>query len=176
MGGTALSKEPFEDVYNKFYIPIYKFFMKRLFFKEICEDLTSDVFYSCFVNYDKFDPAKASIKTWLYIVANNKLKNYYRDNKDILSLDDLDNPIDLPDTTDMEGAVFLSQMKAHLLKAMESIPEKERDVINLRYKSNLTSKEIAAKMNTTSGNVRVMLTRALKKIANYFDANGIKWG
>lgn len=40
-----------------------------------------DTFAVCFQKFDSFDPAKASFGTWLYAIANNKLKNYYRDHK-----------------------------------------------------------------------------------------------
>ena len=158
-------------------MPVYRYFMKRLASKELCEDLTSDVFYSCLKKYDSYDPAKATVATWIYSVANNKLKNYYRDRKEHISIDDEDVLITLPDNTDMEEAVFLTQMKDHLKKALESdsISEKERNIIKLKYFSELTSGEIAEQIGTTAGNVRVMLTRAMSKLANYFEENGIRW-
>jgi len=165
----------FEDVYNRYYLTVYRYFMKRLGNKEVCEDLTSDVFYSCLKKYDTYDPSKAGIVTWIYTVANNKLKNYYRDRKMHVSIDDTEITGDLPDGTDMDRAVYLTQMKEYLTEALSMLPDRERTIVNLKYFSGLTSEEIAHQVDATAGNVRVILTRVCKKLAVYFDENGIKW-
>ncbi|MCL1918267.1 MAG: sigma-70 family RNA polymerase sigma factor [Peptococcaceae bacterium] len=176
-GSTQEDLRSFEAIYNHFYVPVYRFFTKRLVSKELCEDLTNDVFYSCLKNYDRYDPAKATVATWVYSIANNRIKNYYRDKKDYILTDDTDVFMGLPNgiDTDMDGAVFLSQMKTHLTAALGSLTDKERSIVMLRYYSDLTSDEIACKTGTTSGNVRVILTRTLRKLENYFKENGIRW-
>ena len=169
--------EEFEAIYNRYCMRVYSFFAKRLAIKEVCEDLTSDVFYSCFKKYDSYDPSKASVATWIFSVANNKLKNYYRDKKEHVSIDDEEIIINLSSSSDMETAVYLTQMKAHLKAALESesISDRERTIVQLRFNSGLTSEEIAMQVGTTAGNVRVILNRTLKKLAEYFRDNGIRW-
>lgn len=165
----------FEDVYNSYYIPVYRYFMKRLGNKESCEDLTGDVFYSCLKSYGSYDPSKSKISTWIYTIASNKLKNYYRDKKEHVSIDGTEAISALPDGTDMDKAVYITQMKEHLTAAFCVLSERERTVVKLKYFSGLTSEEAALQAGTTSGNIRVILTRALKKLAVYFDDNGIEW-
>ena len=167
--------EAFESIYNRYYISVYRFFIKRLSVRELCEDLTSEVFYSCLKNYERYDPDKASVATWIFTVANNKLKNHYRDRKETTSIDDMQIHGLLLDKTDMDGAVYLTQMREHLDAALETVSERERSIIKLKYYSNLTSDQIAEQMGITSVNVRVILTRALKKLAKHFEENGIKW-
>jgi len=165
--------QSFELIYNKYYASVYRFFIKRLSSKEVCEDLTSEVFYSCLKNFDNYDPAKASIATWIFVVANNKLKNHYRDKKDLTPLEDTYNA--LFDNADMDEAMFLTQMKIHLDTALDSATERERSIIRLRYFTELSSEEIATKIGISAGNVRVILTRTIKKLAKYFEDNGIRW-
>ena len=50
-----------------------------------------DVFTACYKNYSNYDPQKASLGTWVYTVANNRLKNYYRDRKELAQLDEPNN-------------------------------------------------------------------------------------
>ncbi|MCL1918660.1 MAG: sigma-70 family RNA polymerase sigma factor [Peptococcaceae bacterium] len=175
-GSNQENSKDFEEVYHRFYGSVYRFFTKRLDSKEVCEDLTSDVFYACFKNFDRYDASKATLATWIYSIANNRIKYYYRNKKDYILADDDDTFIDLPDDSiDLDGAVFLSQMKTYLSAALESVTEGERSVVMLRYYSNLTSDEIAHKLGTTAGNVRSLLARTLKKLAKYFEKNGIRW-
>jgi RNA polymerase sigma factor (sigma-70 family) len=75
----------------------------------------------------------------------------------------------------MDGAIFLTQMKTHLETALGLLTERERSIVKLRYFDDLTSEEIAVLTDITAGNVRVILTRALKKLAKYFENNGIRW-
>jgi len=171
--------ESFESIYNRFYLPVYKFFAKRLSDLAVCEDLTSDVFYVCFKNYDKYDPSRASAATWIYTIANNKLKNYYRDKKDHRYIHNENTYFNLPDDSDMESAmesaIFIAQMKMHLMNALDSVSEREKSTINLRYFSEKSSEEIAVEIGTTAGNVRVILNRAIKKLTKYFEEQGIRW-
>jgi len=172
----TLKSFEFEVLYTRFYVSVYRFFTKRLTSKELCEDLTNDVFYLCFKNYDRYDAAKATMATWIYSITNNRLIDYYRSKKDYILTGDDDIFMDLPDDDiDLDGAVFLSQMKTHLFAALESVTERERSVIMLRYYSDLTTGEIAHKIGTTAGNVSTILARTLKKLANYFEENGIRW-
>ena len=167
--------QSFEAIYSRYYIPVYRFFFKHVNLKEESEDLTSDVFYSCLKNFNKYDPAKASVSTWIFVVANNKLKNYYRDKKESISIEEPTIQTKLFETPDIEGAIFLTQMKENLEEALESLPKKERAIIELRYYSELNSEEIAAEIGITAGNVRVIIMRALKKLAKYFEDNEIRW-
>jgi RNA polymerase sigma-70 factor (ECF subfamily) len=162
---AANERRDFEAVYTDNYSSVYGFIFRRLHHKESTEDLTGDLVYSCDKNYDRYDPAKASLKTWIFTIANNKLKNYYRDNKAAISLDDEDNPIELPDKTDMEIAVYLDELRSLLQEALATLPERERTVVNLKYFQKKTSAQIAGQMGITAGNARTILTRALKKLA-----------
>jgi len=170
---VLVSSDSFESIYNRYYLSVYRFFLKRQIARELCEDLTSDVFYSCLKSYDKYDSSKATVATWIYTIANNKLKNHYRDKKDFVPLEVAHDA--LHKSADMEGAVFLTQMKIHLDAALSTVSEREQSIIKLRYYSELNSSEIASELGITAGNVRVILTRALKKIANYFEDNEIRW-
>ena len=165
----------FENVYISFYIRVFKFFTKRVNSKAECEDLTSEVFYSCLKNFNKYDPSKASLATWIYTVAWNKLKNYYRDKKETLSVEDASISSVLFHDTDMENAIFLTQMEKHLKVALKTVSERECIIVELRYFSGLNSDEVAKELGITAGNVRVILTRTLKKLAEYLENNGIRW-
>ena len=72
-----------------------------------------DVFYSVWEKFDTFDENKASFQTWLYVIVSNKLKNYYRDRKEIVELDDsLATEDDQAD--DVLSAIHLQYLRDHL--------------------------------------------------------------
>jgi RNA polymerase sigma-70 factor (ECF subfamily) len=56
------------------------------------------------------------------------------------------------------------RLASALLKALEKLPEEQREALRLRYMEGLPSREIAAKLGKSDGAVRVMLTRAVQKL------------
>ena len=172
---TQKDIDSFETIYNRFYTPVYRFLLKRLPNKELSEDLTSEVFYTCLKNFSKYDPSKAAIATWIYTIAKNKLKNYFRDRKEVFSIEYKDFSNAFSYEADMDEAIFLTQMNTHLIASFETVSERERKIIELRYLSGFTSDEIAKEVGTSAGNVRVILTRTLKKLNKYFEDNRIRW-
>lgn len=98
------------------------------------------------------------------MVIRNKLKNYYRDSK---GLDELDENI--ADNILMEdeviSAIRLSQLRNQLADALMTLNDLQRQVVVLKYFSDLHSKEIAARLGISPENVRVILSRSIAKLS-----------
>ena len=73
--------EFFEQIYDDYKDKIYEFIFYKVSNKELAEDLTSDVFISVYKNLHRYDAEKSFITTWLYAIAYNRLKNYYKSRK-----------------------------------------------------------------------------------------------
>ncbi len=64
----------------------------------------------------------------------------------------------------LEEALSAKMRLEELEAALERLPEREKDIIILRFYSGLPSKEVAARMGLSDGNVRYLQTQALKKL------------
>lgn len=71
--------------------------------------------------------------------------------------------------TNPEGNLSEKETKRALLKNIESLPEKERMVINLYYYSELTYKEISEVMKISESRISQLHSKAIAKIRNSFD-------
>ena len=133
-----------------------------------------DVFYICWDKFDTFDPAKASFQTWLFVIVNNKLKNFYRDHKDEAELDDtlLYDSGQIDETME---AIHLQQMRDYLYDALEELNETQRMIVIYRYFKDMNATQISMKTGLTAGNIRIQLKRAMDKIRQYFMKNNIRW-
>ena len=165
----------FEEVYNKYYNKVLRYFNIHIESAQDAEDLATDVFIKCYDNFDSYDSGKAAIGTWIYAIANNCLKNYYRGRKNNASLDDPDSAIDVADNTDMGRAVELTEMRNMLAEALSILDEEKRRIVVLRYFSEKTTKEIAEITGLSDANVRVILNRSLSKMREYFNKNNVSW-
>ena len=133
-----------------------------------------EAFLSCYQKFADFDPEIASFQTWLYVIINNRLKNYYRDRK---QTDNIDDYMDLVGSSedDMLAAEELKDMRNVLADGLLSLPEKKRQIVILKYFKNKKANEIAQILGMTPVNVRVQLSRALDKLKQYFETRGSSW-
>ena len=63
-----------------------------------------------------------------------------------------------------EGALSAKARLEDLEAALARLPERERDIVILRFYSGLPSREVAARMGLSDGNVRYLQTQALRKL------------
>lgn len=132
--------------------------------REDAEDLLQDVFMACYRHKDDFDPARCSETAWLYVIAKNRLKQYYRDQKPVSSLEELaENGQELPDWSSKEAAGVM-ECRDLAAKLLLTLDERSRTVLILRFFQELDAQQIAQRMGLTPGNVRVIQSRAMDKL------------
>lgn len=175
--GMLLTMEPskmksFEDYYKLYYEQVKKFILKRVGDEQVAEDLTSDVFTSCLDSFDRFDPEKASFRTWLFVITKNRLKNYFRDRK---IFDELSDECAVYERFEDEivQAQYLSMLRDDIATALLTLPLVQKEIVKRRYFMNQNSFEIAEILGISPVNVRVQLSRALVKLREYLEESGV---
>ena len=140
--------------------------------KEDAEDIVQEVFLSCYKYRDKFDETKCGEHAWLYILAKNRLKNYYRDKKSTVSLEE--------QVTEPEVDIDYADQVVHMMtcreltaKALQQLDPRSQKIIILRFFQGKSHEEIADMMGLTTGNVRVIQSRALKVMEEFLRNNNI---
>ena len=136
--------------------------------REDAEDLLQDIFTNCYKAQDRFDKSKCSEVAWLFILARNRLKNYYRDKKPSVSLDAIE--LEQKDPKDyIQQAVHLMHCREVAAEVLETLDERSRNIILLRFFEEKSHEEIAKILNLSAGNVRVIQSRALKQMEAYIN-------
>jgi len=154
------------NTFEEHYPKIYNYIYYRVLHKETAEDLTSDVFYRALAFAASFDKKKASYKTWLFTIAHNIVANHYRSNKNLLTLDDFDT---LAVENDIVSDYETTEDFRRLHKLLKTLPEREREVIALRFWGELTYKEIATRIGMREKSVSSMMSRLTKKLEKLWD-------
>lgn len=158
-------KPHYEEFYSANYARVLYYVRSKINSAEDAKDLTSEVFLYCYTHYDEYDPEKSSIITWLYLIVNSRIKNYYRDHNvtyvdyEVVSETLQDHGIDL------DESVYLEQLHTSLMRAIKCLPQRQQSIIIMRYFENCSSEEIAQRLCLSAGNVRVLLSRALSKLS-----------
>ena len=143
---------------------LLSFLQRHVANREDAEDLLQDVFMSCYRHKDSFDPERCSETAWLFVIAKNRLKQYYRDQKPVSSLEELaENGERIADWSAQE-AIALMECRDLVAKLLLTLDERSRTVLILRYFQQLDSQQIAQRMGLSPVNVRVIQSRAIASL------------
>lgn len=158
-----MQRTAFEEIYEEFYAKVYRYVLKRIRRASDAEDLTQEVFIACYRNHEKYDPNISSLSTWIYVITNNRIKNYFRDHQQAYPIADyLDTLSSGHDS--LEQCLYLEQLRSELIHAIEILPKRQQQIVLLRYFKSFTTQEIAEALQISPGNVRTLLSRSLKTI------------
>lgn len=158
---TDLQKE---KIYRDFYGKVYGYILSKIQNVQNAEDLTSDVFLKVYEKIDTFDESKASLSTWIYTITRNKLTDYYRTRK---VFDEI--PESEESGFSLEDEVCNTQTLETLAQALETLDERERDIVILRYYSGKTLKDISEQMNISYAYVKVLQNNAFSKLRKFLE-------
>jgi len=109
--------------------------------------------------YDDFDQSR-NFGVWIYRIAKNHLIDHYKKaRREIVSLEDAE--YELKTDEKIVEKVDEKMQIEQVEKALEHLSEQHREMVIMKYFSDLSHKEIAGIMDMTEANVRVMIHRAV---------------
>ncbi len=160
------------ELYNHFFPIAYKYLLSKVLNSNVADDLIGNLFMKMYKNLDKFDSTKASFATWLTRIAENEVKMYFRSksrkgDKETEWDEDFEPPAD--DTYEPEKQTLQKERAEEIKKALMTLPERERAIIEMTYWLNLKPKEIAESMGLTPNHVSVVLRRAKQMLKERLD-------
>lgn len=158
-------KDAFIKVYDEYAEDIYRFIYFKVGKEVEAQDLSSLVFLKAWhhIQANTLVDSK-TLRALVYKIARNAVIDHYREGraKLELSLDDENNPIEIiDDSQDLAEKLDRANNLALLKKQLPLLKEEYREVIILRFVSDLSLEEIADVTAKSRGNVRVILHRAL---------------
>lgn len=156
------AEDSFESFCNRYYSSVFDYVRRRVASIEDAEDLTNEIFLTCMLHFGDYDPLRGAHSTWLFAVVRSRLCNYYRSLRFNVSLDTLQSPA-AGDDVDWQ----LVLMREQLSDALAQLPENQRNIVQMRYFGGYSAKEIGKHCDMTPSNVRVNLSRALRKMQTY---------
>ncbi len=163
-------KPPYEEFHVKNYSRVLHYIRNKIGNSMDAEDLTSEIFIYCYNHYEAYDPQKGALTTWLYMVVNNRIKNYYRDHAAFADFETVSQTMQ-DQNIDLDKGIYLEQLHNALMEAIKRLPERQQKVVMMRYFQNCSSDEIAKELNITPGNVRVLQSRALEKLSPFYNSD-----
>jgi RNA polymerase sigma-70 factor, ECF subfamily len=152
-------QEAFGDLYEKYLDAIFRYIYYRVNNHHEAEDLTETVFLKAWEALGSYRVSNVPFRAWLYRIAHNLVVDLYRTQK-------VEAPLDgqigfSADGHNPEEQVAWLERTEQLMDAMAELDEDHRQVLSLRFISELSHAETAYIMNRSQGAVRVLQHRAL---------------
>lgn len=127
----------------------------------VAEDCAQDVMVTVWNKAHLYDPARASVATWVFTIARNR-------RIDLARRDRRPEPEDLgwgpePETAQEDGLV-LQQDSDRLGVALKGLPEAQRELIEKCYFGDLSHREIADVTGLPLGTIKSRIRLALDKL------------
>ena len=152
-----------EKIYLEYREKVFRYVRGKVRNLADAEDVTSEIFWRVQTALDSYNEEKATLSTWIYTITHNTVCNYYREqSRCALSLDE--NAL-CSDTDDGVMAEIENEiLKENLAIALETLSEREQDVIVLYYYHEIPLRDIAIKMGITYTNAKFIKHQAISKL------------
>lgn len=156
----------FDEWFREHRPTVYRYVRFRLATREAAEDVTSEVFMKALRALDRYDPNRASPRTWLLRIARNAVTDHLRSLRRRSSLHvSLDRVPDLvADVPTQEERVLREERIEMILNANRSLRPADQEILSLRYGAGFNNQEIAEALDISGNAVAVRVHRALARL------------
>lgn len=168
---ARLDPSNFGPIFDAYYSAIFSYALRRVANPAVAQDITAETFYKALTNIHKFKWQGISISHWLYRIATNELRMYFRKNRyqsrslNLMSERVGFDPIDEQNLADEIGEIQTrlerNQEFLRAQKLLITLPVKYQEVIALRFAENKKLSEIASILGKKEGTVKSLLSRGL---------------
>jgi RNA polymerase sigma-70 factor, ECF subfamily len=158
-------RSAFEDLYRRYARPVFGLALRRLGDRGRAEDAVQETFTSVWRSAATYRPDRGPGAPWIYAVARNAIVDRARARTEL--------PADIPDEPSTDAGppdrAEQSWVAWRVHRALEELPEREREVIALAYWSGLSQSEVAEFLDIPLGTVKTRTRAALGRLAEILD-------
>jgi RNA polymerase sigma factor (sigma-70 family) len=141
--------------------------------RQLIKDSIQDLFLYLWAHREKLSPTD-SIKFYLYRSLRNRIIRTLEKSSEI-SMDTSELPenilSDLPFESQWIDRENMQEQNIQLQKALNQLPKRQQEVIQLRYYHDFSLEEIAKMLNINNQSVRNHLSQAINRLRLIFDGD-----
>jgi len=147
---------------------VYNYFRYRLGDDGEAKDLTSQTFEKAWRHRKRYRRDVAAFSTWLLTIARNLATDHLRRRRDTCPLEEAElrtRPRAVEDQAEAR------QDLARLHGLLAQLPEREQELLALKYGADLTNRQIARLAGLSETNVGSILYRVVRKLRQQWEVN-----
>jgi RNA polymerase sigma-70 factor, ECF subfamily len=155
-------RDAFEVLYRRYSRSVLGLALRRLGDRGRAEDALQETFTSVWRSAKTYRPERGPAAPWLFAVARNSISDRGRARREP--------PVEAPDEASDEAGPDVraeqSWLSFRVHNALETLPDREREVLELAYWSDLSQSEIANLVGIPLGTVKTRTRSALARLAD----------
>lgn len=155
----------FEVLYARHRGPLYRFLLRQLRDPALADEFFQDVWQRVIAARAGWKP-EAAFRTWLFRIAHNRLNDHWRGlkHRPPAPEDGDERAARVPDPTTPERELSDFEQRRRLQLALESLPDEQREVLQLRLEQELSLEEIGEITGAGRETVKSRLRYAMDKL------------
>lgn len=161
----------YENWYNADMSSLFGYLFYQTQDRDLAQEITASTCLRALERLNQFNPMRGKLKDWIFGIARNQLREHLRTQRRRpahISLSDAAECLITDDghELDYDQRETMTEVLSHI----DSLGEREREIIALRYGAGLSNAEIAPMLGITSNHVAVLLGRAIATLRDKVEA------
>lgn len=154
-------EEDWDALYAQQLPRVYNFFRYRVGDGPVAEDLTSLTFEKAWRARHRYRRDLGGFGTWLYAIARNVAYDHFRGRRDLVPLEEA---AEVPGGVTPEELAEKRSDFERLSRLLALLPERERELVALKYGAGMTNRAIAKATGLSESNVGTILHRTVGQL------------
>ncbi len=158
--------ESFGKLYDFYFPKVYAFVAAKVNGRDDAEDLVSDIFIKILEKIEKYEWRGLPFGAWVFRIARNAINDHYHKSSRT-KVSDIDEAYDISEPeekTSPHKKAIREELSGKVKSVLKDLPERELTVIQLKFFSELSNREIVDVTGLSESNVAIILYRTLRKI------------
>lgn len=159
-------KDAFGQLYKYYFPRIYRYCKANIYRDDLASDICQEAFLKAWKSLRSFSLKNGgTFQAYIYRIARNTIIDLSRRKKEF-SLADY---TEIETNEDFIESIARDDEVTKMKKVLAALPEKDRQILVLRYFEDMSHKETAKIIGIREGALRVRTTRLLKKVKELFN-------
>ena len=154
----------FTPLYRAYHAVIFRFIHKRTNHRELAADLTQQAFLKALLALPKYEPRGLPFRAWLYRIALNEMRMYWRKRKELVM------DLSWAEVRELRGEVGVPETDEdlqRLARALSRLPQEKARLIELRYIDGMSFLEVAQVLGIAEDAAKMRVHRVLATLRQY---------
>jgi RNA polymerase sigma-70 factor (ECF subfamily) len=158
----------FAELYENNFARVYAYVARRVRNREEAQDITAEVFHQALANLGRFEWRGLPFSAWLMRIASNAIADRWK-----LAAREHGNPTP-GETVSKNISPEEIEQRARLFRLVETLPDDQRRVIDMRFAQEKSINEIARELGRTDGAIKQLQFRGLESLRSQFEVSARK--
>ncbi len=153
-------RQAFEMLYRRYWLDLFDSAYQRLRDTQQAEDIVQDIFLKLWAR--RVDLKIDNLPAYLHTAVKFKVFNYVERNIAHKAFYEPLEKMTMRYAPDADGSLIEKELNELLIAYIQTLSPKKRDIFNLYFKENLSTKEIAERLNISRKTVQNQLRTVLQ--------------